>query len=154
MPAEHTTKTRSQTQLADDGLVTTAHSLTLTVDDLTALPVSFFKAVDTKDVDAVVSHFAPDATFTVQTSHATFTGTDEIHRMFTDFINNSKTMSHEVENIVVEERTRKVVTEQSYIGELADGSRNDMNNCNIFDIDADGKFTRVVVWMAGTNPLK
>ena len=48
----------------------------------------------------------------------------------------------------------KVATGQSYIGELVDGTRNDMHNCNFFDIDADGRFTRVIIWMAGTNPLK
>ena len=29
-----------------------------------------------------------------------------------------------------------------------------MHNCNFFDVDASGKFTRVIIWMAGTNPLK
>lgn len=29
-----------------------------------------------------------------------------------------------------------------------------MHNCNFFTFDADGKFQRVIIWMAGTNPLK
>jgi hypothetical protein len=29
-----------------------------------------------------------------------------------------------------------------------------MHNCNFFDVDAGGKFSRVIIWMAGTNPLK
>ena len=29
-----------------------------------------------------------------------------------------------------------------------------MHNCNFFDFNADGKFTRVIIWMAGTNPLQ
>ena len=28
-----------------------------------------------------------------------------------------------------------------------------MHNCNFFDFDAEGKFKRVIIWMAGTNPL-
>ena len=36
-------------------------------------------------------------------------------------------------------------------GNLVEGG---MHNCNFFDIDADGKFSRVIIWMAGTNPLK
>jgi len=56
--------------------------------------------------------------------------------------------------IVVEEAAGKVATEQGYIGELKDGSKNDMHNCNFFDFDADGKFKRVIIWMAGTNPLR
>ncbi len=74
--------------------------------------------------------------------------------MFTDFCGNSTSIFHEIENIVVEPATGKVATEQSYIGELVDGTKNDMHNCNFFDVDAEGKFSRVVIWMAGTNPLK
>ena len=127
---------------------------TLTREQLAALPASYFKAVDDMDVDAILSHFADDATLIVQTDHATFEGAEEIRRMFTDFCANSVSIFHEIKNIVVEPDARKVATEQSYIGELRDGTKNDMHNCNFFDIDADGKFSRVIIWMAGTNPLK
>jgi ketosteroid isomerase-like protein len=121
---------------------------------LAALPASYFRAVDAQDLDAIVSHFAADATLTVQTDHVTFTGAAEIRRMFGDFLGGSKSIFHEIKNIVVEEATGKVATEQSYIGELTDGTRNDMHNCNFFDVGPDGTFTRVIIWMAGTNPLK
>jgi uncharacterized protein (TIGR02246 family) len=126
----------------------------LTRDQLAALPDSYFKAVDAKDVDAILSHFADDCVLTVQTDHAVFDGADEIRRMFTDFTANSKSIFHEIKNIVVEPAAGKVATEQSYIGELNDGTKNDMHNCNFFDVDSDGKFSRVIIWMAGTNPLK
>ena len=129
------------------------NTVTLTREQLAALPESYFKAVDAKDVDAILSHFANDATLAVQTDHAVFAGADEIRRMFTDFCGSSKSIFHEIKNIVVEPDTRKVATEQSYIGELKDGTKNDMHNCNFFDFDADGKFKRVIIWMAGTNPL-
>jgi uncharacterized protein (TIGR02246 family) len=127
---------------------------TLTRERLAALPASYFKAVDDKDVDAILAHFADDATLTVQTDHAVFSGADEIRRMFTDFCGGSVSIFHEILNIVVEPETRKVATEQTYIGELEDGTKNDMHNCNFFDVDAEGKFSRVIIWMAGTNPLK
>jgi ketosteroid isomerase-like protein len=126
----------------------------LTRDQLAALPESYFKAVDAKDVDAILSHFADEATLTVQTDHAVFAGADEIRRMFTDFCDASVSILHEIKNIVVEPAVGKVATEQSYIGELEDGTKNDMHNCNFFDVDANGRFTRVIIWMAGTNPLK
>ena len=129
-------------------------STELTRDQLAALPASYFKAVDAQDVDGIVSHFADDATLTVQTDHVTFNGADEIRRMFADFVSNSNSIFHEIKNIVVEEAASKVATEQSYIGELTDGSRNDMHNCNFFDVRPDGLFSRVIIWMAGTNPLK
>jgi uncharacterized protein (TIGR02246 family) len=127
---------------------------TLSREQLAALPDSYFKAVDAKDVDAIMSHFADDATLTVQTDHAVFTGADEIRRMFTDFCDASLSIFHEIKNIVVEPDTGKVATEQSYIGELTDGTKNDMHNCNFFDVNAEGRFSRVIIWMAGANPLK
>jgi ketosteroid isomerase-like protein len=126
----------------------------LTRDQLAALPASYFKAVDAQDVDAIMAHFADDSTLTVQTDHAVFEGADEIRRMFADFCEASVSIFHEIKNIVVEPEAGKVATEQSYIGELADGTKNDMHNCNFFDVGPDGKFTRVIIWMAGTNPLK
>ena len=72
--------------------------------------------------------------------------------MFADFFAASKTIRHEIRNIVVEEAAGKVATEQGYIGELQDGSLNDMHNCNFFDFDADGKFKRVIIWMAAYQP--
>jgi ketosteroid isomerase-like protein len=126
----------------------------LTREQLAALPDSYFKAVDAKDVESIVSHFANDAVLTVQTDHAVFAGKSEIRRMFTDFCGNSVSIFHEIKNLVVEPATGKIATEQSYVGELNDGTRNDMHNCNFFDVDADGLFSRVIIWMAGTNPLK
>ena len=132
----------------------TTSALTWTREALAASPQTYFDAVDAMDVDKVLTHFADDATLTVQTDHVTFDGADEIRRMFTDFFDSSASIRHEIRNIVVEEAAGKVATEQGYFGELKDGSKNDMHNCNFFDFDADGKFKRVIIWMAGTNPLK
>ena len=134
--------------------MTTTAAAGLTREALAAAPQTYFDAVDAMDVDGVLAHFAADATLTVQTDHVTFTGAEEIRRMFTDFFDASVTIRHEIRNIVVEEGARKVATEQGYMGELKDGSQNDMHNCNFFDFDAEGKFRRVIIWMAGTNPLK
>jgi uncharacterized protein (TIGR02246 family) len=125
----------------------------LSREQLAALPDTYFKAVDAKDVDAILAHFTDDAVLTVQTAGAVFSGADEIRRMFTDFCDNSVSIFHEIKNIVVEPDAGKVATEQSYIGELNDGTKNDMHNCNFFDVDSEGKFSRVIIWMAGTNPL-
>ena len=126
----------------------------LTRDQLAGLPQSFFNAVDRKDLDAVVSHFSQDAIFTIKTAHVTFTGPDEIRHSFADFINNTKHMLHDIKSIVVDEINGKVATQQRYTGELLDGTKNEMHNCNFFDVGPDGKFTRVVVFMTGASPLK
>lgn len=124
-----------------------------TYEALAAAPQSYFDAVDAKDVEGIVAHFADDATLTIQTANVTHNGKDEIRRMFTDFTGNSVSIEHEIHNMVVETDKGKVSTEQDYRGELNDGTKNDMYNCNFFDFDEDGKFKRVIIWMAGTSPL-
>lgn len=118
---------------------------------LAAIPASYFSAVDAGDLSAVLAHFADDATLTVQTAGVTFSGHDEIGRMFTGFFSDWDSMVHEITNIVVDPVGSKVSTEQ-----LVDLNRNGttkMHNCNFFDVNADGKFARVIIWMDGSNPL-
>jgi uncharacterized protein (TIGR02246 family) len=120
-------------------------------EQLAAVPASYFRAVDAGDLSAVLAHFADDATLTVQTAHVTFSGHEEIGRMFTDFFSEWDSMVHEITNIVVDPIGSRVSTEQ-----LVDLNRNGttkMHNCNFFDVDSDGKFARVIIWMDGTNPL-
>ncbi len=122
-------------------------------DALHKAPHSYFDAVDAMDIEAIVAHFADDATLTIQTANVTHTGKDEIRRMFADFTGASVSIRHEMRNIVVEVDKGKVATEQGYIGDLKDGTKNDMHNCNFFDFNEAGEFQRVIIWMAGTNPL-
>jgi hypothetical protein len=120
-------------------------------EQLAAIPASYFRAVDAYDLPAVLGHFAEDATLTVQTAGVTFSGHAEIGRMFTDFFSDWDSMVHEITNIVVDPIGSKVSTEQ-----LVDLKRNGttkMHNCNFFDVNSDGKFSRVIIWMDGTNPL-
>lgn len=124
-----------------------------TYEALAAAPQTYFDAVDAQDVEGIVSHFADDATLTIQTANVTHNGKDEIRRMFTDFTENSVFIEHQIHNMVVEADKGKVSTEQDYRGELNDGTKNDMYNCNFFDFDENGKFKRVIIWMAGTSPL-
>lgn len=115
------------------------------------LPASYFKAVDSLDPDAVLAHFAADATLTVQTAHVTFIGADEIKRMFVAFFADWDSMVHNISNLVVDPANGKVSTEQ--IVDLNGQNSTQMHNCNFFDVNEEGKFTRVIIWMDGTNPL-
>ena len=120
-------------------------------DQLAAIPSAYFRAVDAYDLPAVLAHFAEDATLTVQTAGVTFSGHDEIGRMFVDFFGDWDSMVHTISNIVVDEDASKVSTEQ-----LVDLNRNGttkMHNCNFFNVGPDGKFSRVIIWMDGSNPL-
>lgn len=120
-------------------------------EQLAALPATYFRAVDSYDLPAVLGHFADDATLTVQTAGVTFSGHDEIGRMFTDFFADWDSMLHEITNIVVDPAAAKVSTEQHV--DLNRSGTTKMHNCNFFDVDSDGKFSRVIIWMDGTNPL-
>ena len=118
---------------------------------LAELPASYFRAVDSLDPDAVLAHFAEDATLTVQTAHVTFSGTAEIRRMFVDFFADWESMVHNISNLVVDDANGKVATEQ--IVDLNGENSTTMHNCNFFDVNDEGKFSRVIIWMDGTNPL-
>lgn len=128
--------------------------MALTTEQLAAIPDSYFKAVDAFDVKRVGAHFAVDAVMSVQTDHRTFNGRGEIERMFGDFFAASETIFHDIRNMVVQTELQKVATEQGYQGKLKDGNVNDMHNCNFFDINENGEIQRMIIWMAGTNPLK
>ena len=121
--------------------------------ELASVPRSYFDAVDRLDVDDVLSHFADDATLTVQTDRVTFTGAEEIRRMFTDFLASWDSMVHDITNLVVDEAGRRVATEQR-VTLTSGGTDTPMYNCNFFSIGEDGRFERVIIWMDGSNPLQ
>src|SRR5262245_5603280 len=114
-------------------------------------PLAYFKAVDSLDPDAVLAHFADDATLTVQTARVTFTGTDEIRRMFVDFFADWDSMVHTVTNLVVDAEAGTVATEQHV--DLVAETTTKMHNCNFFTVNESGEFSRVIIWMDGANPL-
>ena len=122
-------------------------------EELAAVPRSCFAAVDSLDVDDVLSHFADDATLTVQTDRVTFTGAEEIRRMFTDFLASWDSMVHDITNLVVDEAERRAATEQR-VTLTSGGTDTPMYNCNFFSIGEDGRFERVIIWMDGSNPLQ
>jgi ketosteroid isomerase-like protein len=124
----------------------------VTAETLRNAPVSYFAAVDALDVPRVLTHFADDATLTVQTAGVTFSGHAEIGRMFTDFFADWDSMVHEIVNLVVDESAGKVATEQ-LVSLVSGGETTKMHNCNFFTLDADGRFSRVIIWMDGANPL-
>ncbi|OOF93851.1 hypothetical protein ASPCADRAFT_209097, partial [Aspergillus carbonarius ITEM 5010] len=128
-------------------------TITTTYTTLSTTVTTYFRTIDTHDLPTTLALFSPTATFTITTSNTIFTGQTEIHAMFSDFISRSKTMEHRVLSMVVDERERKVATQQRYIGEMKDGSKLDMFNCNFFEFDEGGLIMGVRVWMDGVGPL-
>jgi uncharacterized protein (TIGR02246 family) len=92
-------------------MATTQTPTTFTYRDLAALSHAYFKAVDAKDIDALVSLFSPDATLIFQSDNLTYRGVEEIRSMFTAFVNNSKSLLHEIRSLVIDPVTRRIATE-------------------------------------------
>ncbi|RAK99635.1 uncharacterized protein BO80DRAFT_331997, partial [Aspergillus ibericus CBS 121593] len=121
---------------------------------LSTTVTTYFQSLDTHLLPQALLLFSPTATFTITTTNTTFAGLPAIEKMFTDFIARSKTMEHRVLSMVVDEKEGKVATQQRYIGELHDGTKMDMLNCNFFGFDEMGRIAEVRVWMDGVGPLR
>ncbi len=126
-----------------------------TREQLESVPYAYFEAVDRKDMKATLAFFAEDATFTVQSAHLVFAGRDEgVRGMFESFFADYSTIRHRVTNVVVDEAKQKVSTEQTCPHVRNDGTPETVTTCNFFDVGADGRFTRVIIWIDGLSPLK
>ena len=118
-------------------------------DQLAAIPASYFSAVDSYDLPAVLEHFAADATLTVQTAGVTFTGHDEIGTMFTGFFADWDSMTHEITNLVVDPAASKVF-DRAARGPQPHRHDEDAQ-LHLLRRERGGKFSRVIIWMDGTN---
>jgi len=117
-------------------------------------PGAYFDAVDAKDMEAALSFFADDATFTIQTVPVTLTGKAEIRGMFEHFFGDYSHIEHNITNLVVDEAEGKAATEQSCPHIKNDGTLDHAITCNFFSFDTDGKFSRVIVWIDVASPLR
>ena len=130
----------------------------LTRDALASIAERYFKAVSSKDLDGLMSLFAQDTVLIVQDNpvmkfyNKTFAGADVIREMFGDFMGGSVSVSQEITSLVADESNRKIAVELNYVGELANGHRNDMHNCYFFEVNPHGKIARAIMWMGLTDP--
>jgi ketosteroid isomerase-like protein len=122
-------------------------------DSLAELPYSYFAAIDAKDLEQTMAHYAEDAREIVMPDDVCFSGTAEIRSMYVNFFSSHTSIRHEVRNLVADSEQGKVATEQTFVGQTAEGRVQEMYNCNFFEVDAAGKITRVIIWMSGANPL-
>jgi hypothetical protein len=121
---------------------------------LEAAPHRYFALCDAKDLDAVMAQYAPDASETVMPGGETFAGAEAIRAMYVNLFADFASMRHEVSRVVVDPTRGRVATEQSFVGTRADGTVEEMYNCNFFDFDAQGRVARVYIWMSGDSPLR
>ena len=121
---------------------------------LAALATEYFRAMDQKDLDGLLALFADDATVLVLTDGTASEGAGEIRRTFGAFFETSESIDHRISKFVIDESAGTFATVQNYVGDQMDGSHNDMHNCNFFDVDPDGRITRVLIWTGGRSALQ
>lgn len=116
---------------------------------------TYFQAVRWADLPVLLSLIAEGATFTVHAaagdpsswgSVKTFTGKEELRRLYLDFFAALRPLSCTVPNRAIDSEVGTVVTKQIYVGEGKDGSRIEMDNCNFFDFNEAGLIVRIVNW--------
>ncbi len=125
----------------------------LTREHLGTAPYTYFEAVDRKDMEATLDHFADDATLIVASAKLELHGRDEIRGMFERFFADYATISHQIRNLVVDEQAQKAATEQHCPHVKTDGSPDTVYTCDFFDYAPDGRFSRVIIWIDQASPL-
>lgn len=112
----------------------------------------YFKSVDGKDVEGTLACFAPDATLRVETAKVEHKGHDAIGRMFSDFMDVTKTIYHGEYSHVIDVDKQLIASQFVARNNYDDGREVEMNNCNFFVVE-DGRFAHVTVYMSDENPL-
>lgn len=115
----------------------------------------YFANVDAKNLDAVLSCFQSDVTFTIQSAFHTHVGRDDgVRKMFqTLFSSYAKRIWHGNFRHVVDVEEGHIASQ--FDVELIDGGDRltKLSNCNFFWLE-NGRFKYVYVYMSGDNVLK
>ena len=127
--------------------------MALTRNQLAQLPYAYFAAVDAKDLEGSLSYFSDAATFTIQSAHTTYAGKAEIAGMFRGFFNDFAQIVHNPVNITVDETAQRIASEQVCPHVANDGTLVKLTTVNLFDVGADGKIERVMLWIDGASSL-
>lgn len=120
--------------------------------ELEATARGYLADLDALDLDRVVARFAPEATFLIQSGHVTLQGVEAIRNLWDGVLREHEWMEHRVTAVVADTETRKVATEQAFVGVRRDGTREERRSVYIFDVADDGRFTRTIVWIDGETP--
>ena len=124
----------------------------MTERDMIDLVRRYFDAVDGEDFDSLRATLADGCVFTVETHGIRFEGVAEIRTMFDRLWADHASVRHYDFVHVTAPGDGRVASRFSVINTLPDGHRVQKSNCNFFEF-ADGRFSRIAVYMAGENTL-
>jgi hypothetical protein len=123
-------------------------------DQLTDLALGYLEALDRLDLDATLQFFADEAVFTIQSARQAFAGKESIEQLWRYVLGAHESMRHEITNLVIDERARKVAAELSFRGVLVGGGVEERRSIYVLDVDERGTFSRVTVWIDGPTPAR
>lgn len=115
--------------------------------DIEAAVQAYFDALDRGDPIGAAELFANGAVLICESTDERYEGQDAIRGFFELIGSESAGMLHTSTNVVVDVDKRSAAAELRYTDDLHDGRRYDMQNCDFFDLDQDGRFTRVRFWL-------
>jgi ketosteroid isomerase-like protein len=105
----------------------------------------YFAAMDRGDVETVVGCFADDSVLITE-NRLRVEGKSAIREFFVMLSEYAGEMRHDITNVVVDVENGRVACELHYVNDR-EVRPLDMLNCNFFDVDASGLFTRVKFWL-------
>ena len=118
--------------------------------DPQAMIAVYFRALDEGHIEEVMELFNDNASLSCPSDGTVCKGSTEIRAFFDRITEESDDMSHVILNVVTDENNQKCAVELTYRDQLRTGELWDMDNCNFFEFDEDGRFQRVRFWM-GAN---
>lgn len=106
----------------------------------------YFDTMDTGDVAGCVACFAPTGTLACINSPMRLKGPKQLGAFFARLHGNTTRMIHKPTHWVVDVEKRTVAVEIIYKNDRKIGPKLDMENCNFFVFDVQGRFRRVHFW--------
>ena len=106
----------------------------------------YFRCMDKGDLAGTLACFAPRGWLICESVGIRLRGHRAIGKFFQAMTDNTRGMIHRPTNIVIDDKNGTVAAELVYKNDRRIGAKLDMENCNFFDVGADGRFTRVRFW--------
>ena len=112
----------------------------------------YFKGVDTKDIQLILSTLTSDCYFAVETHGVSMSGSKAISQMFERLWANHEWVKHDQFEWVICKSGEAIAVRFQVTNKLLNGLLVHKSNCNFFNCK-QGLFSEVRVYMAGENTL-
>lgn len=121
--------------------------------EMAAVVETYFRGVDTRDADLILSAMTEDCRFTVETHGDRVEGHSAIRAMFEHIRKTPGSVVHHGFVHTADPAAGRIAAQFRVTYHQADGSVPEKSNCNVCTF-RDGRMAQVCVYMAGSNRLK